>query len=155
MKPVGIDQLLAEHPFFRDLTPEYRDLIAGCATNVRFQAGDFVFREGEPADRFYLLRHGSVALEIHLPRRDALVIDTLHAGDILGWSWLLEPYTWHLDARAVQLVRAISLDAACLRGKMESDHELGYALYRRFLPVIARRMQAGRLQLIDMYGQET
>jgi CRP-like cAMP-binding protein len=149
----GLDRLLQEHAFFQGMDEKARQLVAGCAANERFDAGGYIFREGEAADKFYLLRHGNVALEIHLPGREPLVVDTLEAGEILGWSWLVPPYQWFLDARATTLVRAISLDAVCLRGKMEQDHAIGYELYRRFMPVIAQRLQAGRLQLIDMYGR--
>lgn len=149
---IGLDKLLAEHPFFSGLEPRYHQLIVGCASNERFNAGQYLFREGAAAEKFFLIRHGAVALEIHIPGREPLVVDTLHEGEVLGWSWLLPPYQWNIDVRAVNLVRAVSLDATCLRGKMEADHELGYELYQRFIPVIAERLQAGRLQLIDMYG---
>ena len=152
MKIEGLDRLLEEHPLFQNMNDALRQVIVGCAANENFAAGEYIFREEETADKFYLLRHGSVALEIHVPGREPLVVGTLHEGDILGWSWLIPPYRWMLDARALQLTRAIGLDAKCLRGKMEHDHHLGYELYRRFMPVIAKRLQAGRLQLIDMYG---
>lgn len=152
MKPQGLEQLLENHPFFQDMACDICQIVVGCAANERFAASDYLFHEGEPADKFYLIRHGSVALEIYLPGRQALVVETLHAGDILGWSWLIPPYRWFCDARAVQLTRVLSLDARCLRDKMENNHELGYELYRRFMPVVAKRLQAGRLQLIDMYG---
>jgi len=153
MKPQGLDQLLQQHPMFEGMSSDYLALIAGCASNERFNAGADIFREGSPADKFYVIRHGAIALEIHLPGREPLVVDTLHEGDILGWSWLVPPYQWFLDARALQLTRTVSLDAKCLRGKMDADHELGYELYRRFMPVVAKRLQAGRLQLIDMYAK--
>ena len=152
MKIEGLDRLLEEHPLFQNMDAALCQVIVGCAANERFAAGDYVFREGEAADKFYLLRHGAVTLEIHLPGRTPLAVDTLHEGDVLGWSWLIPPYRWMLDARVVQLTRVISLDAKCLRGKMEEDHRLGYELYKRFMPVVAKRLQAGRLQLIDMYG---
>ena len=152
MKIEGLDRLLEEHPLFQNMDEVLRQVIVGCAANESFAAGEYIFREQEAADKFYLLRYGSVALEIHLAGREPLIVDTLHEGDILGWSWLIPPYRWMLDARAVQLTRAISLDTKCIRGKMEEDHRLGYELYRRFMPVIAKRLQAGRLQLIDMYG---
>lgn len=149
----GLDRLLKEHPFFQDMNPTVCTIIAGCAANERFNAGDYIFREGEPADKFYLLRHGNVALEIHTPGREPIIVETLQAGDILGWSWLVPPFKWRADARAIQLVRAISLDAKCLRGKYEGDHDLGYELFKRFVPVMARRMEASRLQIIDVYGK--
>jgi len=149
----GLDRLLKEHPFFAEMDPAACDIIAGCAANERFNAGDYIFREGEPADRFYLIRHGSVAIEVHVPGREPIVVETLHAGDILGWSWLVSPYKWMADARAMQLVRAVSLDATCLRGKYEHDHTLAYELFKRFIPVMARRLEAGRLQMVDIYGK--
>jgi CRP-like cAMP-binding protein len=149
----GLDRLLKEHPFFQDMDPEVCKIIAGCAANERFNAGDYIFREGGAADKFFFIRHGSVAVEVHVPGREPIIVETLQAGEILGWSWLIPPYKWRADARALQLVRVISLDAKCLREKYESDHSLGFELFRRFVPIIARRIEVGRLQLIDMYGK--
>lgn len=147
-----IRDLLGGESFFRDLDPDYLDLIAGCGTNVHFDAGAVVFREGEAADTFYVLRSGKVALEIHLPERGALVIETLGAGEVLGWSWLFPPYRWHFDARAVEGTSAVALDGACLRGKCDDDPRLGYLLMQRFAQVSQERLQATRLQLLDVYG---
>ena len=148
----GLDRLLKEHPFFEGMDPKVRQTIAGCAANERFNADEYIFREGGHADRFYLIRHGRVALEIHIPGRDPIIVQTLQEDDILGWSWLTPPYKWRADARALQLVRAISLDAVCLREKYETDHTLGYELFKRFVPIIAQRIEAGRLQMIDIYA---
>ena len=87
----GVEELLRDAPFFDGLRPESAELIAGCASNVHFDAGALVFREGEQADAFFLLRHGSVALETHSPARGPVVIETIEAGDVLGWSWLSRP----------------------------------------------------------------
>jgi CRP-like cAMP-binding protein len=149
----GLDRLLKEHPFFSDMAPEACEVIAGCAANELFQAGEYILREGRPADKFYVIRHGAVALEIHVPGREPLMVETLQEGDILGWAWLMPPYTWNGDGRATQLTRVVSLDAKCLRGKLETDHSLGYELFKRFIPVIAARLSAARLQLADLYGQ--
>ncbi len=148
----GLDKALSEHPFFQGISEEYSELVAGCAANMVVQAGGYVFREGEPADKFYLLRHGSVSVEVHAPGREPIIVDTLSAGDLLGWSWLVPPFRTQFDARALELTRLMSLDAACLRGKMEEDHHLGYELHKRFAPVVARRMDAALMRLIDMYG---
>jgi CRP-like cAMP-binding protein len=147
-----LEPLLAQHPFFAGLDQRLLQILAGCATNVRFEAGQFVLREGEEADQFFLLRSGKVSLEIFAPQRGPIVIETLGEGDVLGWSWLTAPYRWNLDARALELTRAIALDGACLRGKCEADHDLGYALYKRFTPVVAQRLQATRLQLLDVHA---
>jgi CRP-like cAMP-binding protein len=147
-----LEPVLAEHPFLKGLDPKHLHLIVGCASNVRFNAGEFIFREGEEANEFYILRHGKVALEVFSPERGPIIIDTLVEGEVLGWSWLIPPYIWHFDARAVELTRAIALDGKCLRTKCEEDHDLGYELLKRFAHIIEQRLQATRLRLLDVYG---
>jgi CRP-like cAMP-binding protein len=148
-----VQRMLGEHPFFQDMPADVRQVLVGCAANERFAAGEMIFREGEAADRFYLIRHGQVGLELRVPGQPPLVVGTLEAGEVLGWSWLVPPFKWIMDARARTLVRALSLDATCLRGKCESDHSVGYELYKRFIPVMSRRLLAGRLQLADIYSR--
>ncbi len=147
-----LTRVIDEHPFFADMPKPYRDLVVGCARNERFDAGEYIFREGQEANRFYLVRTGQVAVEVHVPGREPLVVETLGHGEVLGWSWLVKPYKWTFDARAMQLTRAISLDGACLRGKMDDDHALAYELLSRFVPVMSERISAARMQLMDMYG---
>lgn len=148
----GLERIIQQHPFFAGLDPAYTSLICGCASNVRFETGDYLFREGAPADRFYLLRHGRVAFQVTAPGRAALTFQTLGEGEVAGLSWLIPPYRWTFDARALEQVRAIALDAACLRDKCEADHDLGYEMMKRFMPVLVRRLQATRLQILDVYG---
>jgi CRP-like cAMP-binding protein len=147
-----IKDLIAQAPVFAGLAPEQLELIAGCGRNDRAGAGAFLFREGEPAQRFYLIRSGTVALEVHAPGRGQLRIETLDEGDVVGWSWLFSPYRWQLDARVLESARLVVFDGACLRGKVETDHELGYQLLDRFAAVIVDRLRATRLQLLDVYG---
>jgi CRP-like cAMP-binding protein len=125
--------------------------LLGCASNVRFDAGQFILREGEDANYFYLIRHGKVALEIFAGHRGPITVETLEDGDIVGWSWLFPPYRWRFDARAVEITRAIALDGKCLRTKSEQDHDLGYELLKRFARIVEERLQATRLQLLDVY----
>lgn len=148
-----LERLLLAHPFLAGIEPALGRVLVGCATNLRFAPGEFLFREGEAADRFFLIREGSVALELHVPGRPPLVVTTLGDGELVGASWLVPPYRWSYDARATALTRAFALDAACLRQKSEADHHLGYEMMKRILPVMVRRMEAGRQQLIDVYGQ--
>lgn len=150
-----LDAMLATHPFFQDLSQQHLQLISGCASNVRFDAGQFIFREGEDANQFYVIRHGKVSLEIFAPERGAISIQTLGPGEVLGWSWLFPPYKWHFDARALELTRTTALDGTCLRTKCEEDCELGYRLGQRFARVMMQRLQATRLQLLDMYGVQS
>jgi CRP/FNR family cyclic AMP-dependent transcriptional regulator len=146
-----IDQLLAEVEVLSDLDPAHRELIAGCGVNQVVADGAYLFREGEPAETFYAIRHGTVALELSPPARKPVVIETLHEADVVGWSWLFEPYRYQFDARAIGTLRVIAFDGACLRGKCEEDHDLGFELMRRFAGLIANRLQATRVQLLDVY----
>ena len=148
----GLERIVREHPFFAGLRDEFCTLVCGCAKNVRFEADQYLFHEGEPADAFYLIRHGRVAFELHAPERGPVTFQTLGPGEIVGISWLIPPYRWTFDARALTLVRAIAMDAACLRQKAEADHDFGYDMMKRFLPVLIQRLQATRLQILDVYG---
>lgn len=147
-----IDQLIDESPIFRGLADEYLDLIAGCASNTGFDAGERLFDAGDPADVFYLIRRGLVALETYIPNRGQLTIETTGPGEIVGWSWLLPPHHWYFTARAVEEVRAVQFDGACLRANCDVDSQLGYELLTRFTQVLAARLDATRLQLADIYG---
>ncbi|MGO9595123.1 MAG: cyclic nucleotide-binding domain-containing protein [Steroidobacteraceae bacterium] len=149
----GLEHILTEHPFFAGFSAEHSQLVAGCARNHRFNAGEYLFREGGPANEFFLIRHGRVALEIVSPGQTPIVFETLGEGQIVGASWLVPPYRWMSDARAVALTRAIGVDAACLRNKCETDHHLGYEMMKRFLPILVQRLDATRLQLLDVYGK--
>ncbi len=150
--PQTLEPLLRGQPFFSGLAPGHLALIAGCAANVVFPAGTFLFREGEPAETFFLIREGRVALEIAAPGRGALVVQTLGEGDVAGFSWLIEPHRWEFDGRAVRRVRAVQMDGTCLRGKCDTDPRLGYDLMRRFAAMASNRLQSTRLQLLDVYG---
>jgi CRP-like cAMP-binding protein len=149
-----IEQLLVEARLFADLPERHLATIAGCAVTAHFDEAEYLFREGGPADTFYVLRSGSVALETHVPGRGSALLMTVHEQDVLGWSWLFPPYRWHLDARALEPVRALAFDGACLRQKSMDDHELGYELMRRFAEVIVIRLQATRMQLLDVYHHD-
>jgi CRP/FNR family cyclic AMP-dependent transcriptional regulator len=147
----SLEPILAEHPFLKGLEPPYLKLIVGCASNVRFRADQYLFREGEEADQFYMIRQGKVGVEIRGGKRRPIIVETIGEGGVLGWSWLIPPYRWHFDARAVELTRAIALDGKCLRTKSEEDHNLGYELLKRFSDIIVERLDATRLQLLDIY----
>ena len=146
-----LDVLLREHPFFSGLDEPYIEFIAGCGRNVVFEPGAYLFREGDDADQVFIVRRGRVALEINVPGRGAVVLDSSEAGEVIGFSWLFPPYRWQFDGRALELVRAVALDGVCLRGKCEEDPKLGYELMKRFASILLRRMQSARLRLIDMY----
>ncbi|MCA1909083.1 MAG: cyclic nucleotide-binding domain-containing protein [Magnetospirillum sp.] len=152
VKPENLGPVIDEHPFFKGIDLALRDLLVGCAANERFEAGTMLFRQGDAADKFYLIRAGTVAIEIDQPGQPPIVVETLTEGEVVGWAWIVEPYRATFDARAVTLVRALSFDAKCLRRKMEADPVLGYDVLRRFVPVMAHRLSAARLQMLDLYA---
>jgi CRP/FNR family transcriptional regulator, cyclic AMP receptor protein len=146
-----LQNLLAEHPFAQGLEERHLALLTGCASNVRFDTGQVIFREGEEANQFYLVREGNLAVELHAAERGPITVLTVGAGEVLGWSWLVPPYRWQFDARALQPTRAIALDGKCLRAKAEQDHDLGYELLKRVAHIMEERLQATRLQLLNVY----
>lgn len=148
----GLERIVGEHPFFAGLDQEYLDLVTGCCKNVRFEAGQFLLKEGGAADQIYLIRHGRVALQISAPGRGEIVFQTLGEGEVVGVSWLIPPYRWSQEAKALELVRAISIDAQCLRNKSEADNRFGYEMMKRFVPVLVDRLHSTRMQLLDVYG---
>jgi CRP-like cAMP-binding protein len=148
----GIDELLAEHELFAGVDPATLALLAGCAGNVAYRAGERLFAEGERADRFWIVRHGRVALEMTAPGAEQVIIETLGPGSVVGWSWLVAPYLWRFDGVAQEPTRAAVFDVACLRAKMDADPRVGYQLLSRFLPIVVDRLQATRMRLLDLYG---
>lgn len=144
--------IVRDHPFVAGLEEEIIALIAGCAKNAVFKTGDYILHEGEAADQFYLIRDGTVALEMFAPGRGAITFLTLKDGDILGASWLVPPYRWNHDARAIETTRMVAFDCTCLRDKCEADHHVGYEMMKRFIPPLVERMKIARVQSADVYG---
>jgi CRP/FNR family transcriptional regulator, cyclic AMP receptor protein len=149
-----LGQILREHAFLEGLDEMSCNLICGCAKQMTFEAGAYLFREGESADRLHLIRHGRVGLEVMIPERGVLTFQTLGEGEVVGVSWLVPPYRWAYDARALELVRVVSVDAGCLRDECEKNHDFGYKLMKQFVPVLIDRLQATRFQILDVYGRD-
>lgn len=150
-----LTSVLGEHPFARELTFAQVESLAGCAKNLRFDTDSLLVKEGSRADALFLIRSGRVALESHAPGKGSLQLDSLVAGDVLGWSVLLPPFEWHIDARAVEPTVCFVLDGNCLRGKLQADASFGYAFTLRLLSVVSRRLAHARLQQLDVYKRET
>ncbi len=147
-----IDTIISEHSFFAGMSPDLLHVITECASDVRFDAGSCIFKEGDEANAFYLIREGCVALEIFTPQK-VIILDTLVSGDVLGWSWLLPPFHWRFNARAKADLEAIVLDTVSLRVKCEQNHDLGYELLKRFTRIVERRLNAMRSHLLDVYAE--
>lgn len=152
METENLSTIIAGHALFAGLSDDFLDLVTGCAKNTRFDAGAYLSHEGDSADELFLIRYGQVSLGITVPGRGSMSFMTAGPGETIGLSWLVPPYRWTYDARATELVRAISIDAACLRNKCESDHNLGYEVMKRLAPVLVDRLHTTRLQMLDVYG---
>ena len=151
LKPV--ESVIADHPFLHSLKPGHLQVLADNSMRMHYDAGQLIFREGDPANRFYLIEQGHVSLESH--RRDelAVAIQKIGPGDVLGWSWLFPPYYWHFDARALEPTTAIFLYGTRLRELCEEDHDLGYELMKRMTQVVIQRLQATRKELVEFHAE--
>ncbi|WP_432076222.1 cyclic nucleotide-binding domain-containing protein [Streptomyces wuyuanensis] len=138
--------------FLHGLPSEGQDRLMACSHEVSFPAGTRIFDEGDPADRFWIIRTGSVTLDLQAHGRRAATVETLGHGDLVGWSWLVPPYEWRLGAEAFSLVRAHEFDARAVRGLCDADPVFGLALTRHALEVVAHRLQATRIRLLDIYA---
>jgi hypothetical protein len=144
----NIEGRLAAHPFLKGMSPHHIELLALCATPTEFDAGQVVLREGDPASGFYLIESGSVVLERKVENGNAVVIDTVSAGEPLGWSWLFPPYLWSFDARATEPCIALCFSGLLLRQHRDDDLTLSHELHKRACEVMVRRLQAARNKLV-------
>ncbi len=140
-----------DHPVFAGLSVKDLDFLSGLVTTEMFAARELVFHAGDAAEKFYLITEGAVAVEIFVPERGPVTIQTVNEGDVLGWSWLVDPYLWNFDAQATMPTATTAFDAAALRERFDEDKKLGYTMIKRFFPIVMQRMQATRLQVLDVY----
>jgi hypothetical protein len=175
--PRSVRARVDAHPFLARLSPGHRAMLARHATAASFREGVRIFEEGGRADHFWLLdtgpapdargqriqrqperggpgraAEGLVALDMRVPGRGDVVVETLPAGTVLGWSWLYPPYRWSFGAVARTRIDAIGFDAAAVRGQFLTDAGFGYAVIDCFTPVIIERLQATRLRMLDLYA---
>jgi CRP/FNR family cyclic AMP-dependent transcriptional regulator len=151
VKTASIGDLLARQLLLGSLGRDDVDRLAGCGQIEVFASGSLLAREGGPADWFYVIRAGRIALELAPPAGGPLVIETLGPGDMVGWSWIFPPHLWTCDVRAVGTTRLIAINGACLRRRCDDDPALGYRLMQRFAQLATERLHATRLRLLDLY----
>ncbi|MGO9560333.1 MAG: cyclic nucleotide-binding domain-containing protein [Acidimicrobiales bacterium] len=151
---LSVAELVSAHPLLAGLPGDAVEQVAGCALNRAFRPGELLLTEGGLADTLFLVRRGRVAIEVYSPGRGPISIETVGPGGVVGWSWLFPPYRWHFDARAIDAVGAIAVDAACLRTKAEADPVLGQMLLMRVAEVLLDRLQSTRVRLLDLYGAD-
>ena len=144
---------LAVHPFLHGLSRDHLAVLADAASDVTFPAQRRLFEDGGSATRFWLLQSGHVVLDLHVPGRGRMKIETIGMGELLGWSWLFPPYRWAFGAVTASPVEAFEFDARAVRARCESDPVLGYELTTRLAYVVAKRLQATRVRLITASSQ--
>jgi CRP-like cAMP-binding protein len=145
---------VALHPFLAGLKREHLVLLADCAISARFHPGDVILSAGGRADRFFLIETGKVVLESGQAHGEPVIIDTIGAGDLLGWSWMFPPYTWQFEARAAAPTQVIFFAGPVLREYCEREHSLGYALMKRLSAVMTRRMQNARRGMLGVHSRQ-
>ena len=145
----AVEVVIAAHPFLKGLSPAHLRVLADNAMRMSYAPNDYIFREGDQANRFYLIERGQVVLEASAQYENPVPIQTLGPGDVLGWSWLYPPYRWHFDARTAEPTTAIFFYGTRLREQCEEDHSLGYELMKRMSNVLIQRLQATRKQLLE------
>jgi CRP-like cAMP-binding protein len=149
----GVAQMLAEHPFVAGMDETQLARLQECLEGVEdHRPDDVVVRAGGTAKRLYLIHHGDVALEVHSPGSGCRIVQTLHQGEVLGWSWMFAPFRWVFDAHVLTPTRLLVLDGAKIRECVRDDHELGYQVLMRLANLLVDRLQATHLQLLDLYA---
>ena len=144
-----LGETIAKHPFTADMKPEHLKVLTSAAMFKRFERDEVIFKEGDPANRFYLICHGKVALESRRNAETAPVVQLVGEDETLGWSWLFPPYYWHFDARAIEPTEAIFFYGARLREECEADPALGYDMMKRVAAIVIKRLQIARVQLLQ------
>jgi CRP-like cAMP-binding protein len=150
----SVSDVIVAHPFFQGLNASHVSLLDDCASFERFAMGRNIFREGQDADRFYLILRGRVALETFVPRVGATIVQMIDGGGALGWSWLYPPYRWQFSARGLDPVEALVLGAASLREKAERNRDFGYDLLMRVGRVMLGTLQETRRRLVEFYVRD-
>lgn len=150
-----IAEILSEHSFFQELSQDQMTFIAGCGKNVVFEEKQIIANLGDAADEFYLIRQGQAALILEVPPHRPFIYQTISENEILGLNWLIPPYRWTVTVQAIQTLKAIAINGACLREKCEKDPALGFKLMKHLVEVLAHREEEARLHLLDVYGAKT
>jgi len=150
METETLERIFREHAFFQEMKESHLRSIIENSTVERFEPGDVIFREGDPAHTFYLVRSGKVALQQVSYRIEPFTVITLSQDDIIGWSWLFPPYRWRLTAKALDITRTIAVDGAELRARCDEDHDLGYELMKKFAGIIDHRFDAVSEHLVEV-----
>lgn len=144
----SLSQTISAHPFFTGMKPEHLEIVLEGAVEATFAPDQYLFHEGDPANQFFLIQNGRIALEAHEPADGTVTVQTLGAGEVLGWSWLFQPFSWHFRARAIEPTTVIILNGGHLLATAERDHEFGFKLMKRVAQIVIQRLMATRRELL-------
>jgi CRP/FNR family cyclic AMP-dependent transcriptional regulator len=140
---------IATHPFLRGMDARHLEILAACGMQTQFAPDQVILREGDLANRFYLLVEGKVALQARSTDGHLALVHTLTGGDVLGWSWMFAPFYWHFDAQALEPTTAVFFYGTRLRAECEEDHDFGYELVKRTAAAAIQRLEKTRAQLLQ------
>lgn len=149
---LSLEDRLRSHSFGSGLPPAAIRMLAGIAKPCDFKAGEYLWKQGDHAKVLYLIDSGQIALEILVPHQGPLQIETVGAGEVLGWSCLLEPYRWHFDARTMEDVSALVLEGQHLRQECDDQPAVGYRVLKQLTPLLEVRLQKMRLRILELNG---
>jgi CRP-like cAMP-binding protein len=147
-----IEEYLSKQEFFSSLNQEYIKTLARFASEQQIEPDQVLFRQGEHAHHFYLIRNGSITIEIPAITGPQLEVQSLGAGQILGWSWLISPYRWNFQARAEAPTTLLAFDGDAVLAQCEAEPPFGYALLKRFASLMAERLEVARQRMMDQWN---
>lgn len=152
MSDKALTKSIAEHEFFAGLDDKYIDILAGAASHRQYDRDRSLFSYGNRADRFYLIASGRITVEVAAITGPPLELQNLGPGEILGWSWLIPPYRWHFQARALEAVDVIEFDGKKILEECERDPKFGYALFKRFSGLMSERLRFAREKMMEEWS---
>jgi len=152
MSKQSITEYLSNHVFFFELNEAYVALICDHVKTVEIKKGQFVFRQGERADKFYIIQQGQISVQIPALIGPVLEIHALGMDQVLGWSWLIPPYQWNFQAVAIEDTQLLAFDGASILARCEQDPKFGYQLLKRFTSLMSERLDASRQRMMDEWN---
>jgi CRP-like cAMP-binding protein len=147
----SIENYLSAHSFFSGLEDDFMKFLSDSARETRIKEGDVLFRQGKPADKFYLLRRGQVSVQVPALVGPTLELQVLGEDQMLGWSWLIPPYRWNFQARALEDSELLEFDGSAILARCEEDPKFGYELFKRFAALMSERLDSARQKIMDQW----
>ena len=151
MSKQSTEDYLSTHTFFSGLDDSYRKFLSNSVTELQIKKGGVLFKQGDRADKFYLLRKGQVSVQVPALMGQSLEIQTLGEDQVLGWSWLIPPYRWIFLARAVEDSELLEFDGGAILARCEEDPKFGYELFKCFAALMSERLGAARQKMMDQW----